>query len=262
MSDRTGTNTPPTNVAGPNPAIPTAFTPLLQVRRSRFRWIGWGLLAVVAIAGAAGWWYMHRHWMADASLTMYGTNVVWEIDRRCWEKGGRTIVTMGHTVHASDGSLMTYLGDLRNVVSLDLSKTWDAGDRDMAVVGRLERLEYLSLNQGPFAPHAEAQRFGDSTLRHLHGLKHLRELDLGNAVITDGGLAALKNLPSLETIDLSATGIGDEGLMRLKDLPNLKVVYIEHTRITPAGMAAFLKVRPTVELNNGYNPAAQRDFLR
>ena len=57
----------------------------------------------------------------------------------------------------------------------------------------------------------------DATLKHLSGMKSLRELDLAGSKIGDAGLAQLAGLVSLEKLILSRTQITDSGLKPLLD---------------------------------------------
>jgi hypothetical protein len=62
----------------------------------------------------------------------------------------------------------------------------------------------------------------DETLKHLEGLKDLRELDLNNTQITDEGLAVLAKLPKLRSLRLANTKITADGFQKhLAQLPEL-----------------------------------------
>jgi hypothetical protein len=67
----------------------------------------------------------------------------------------------------------------------------------------------------------------DEALKHLAGMKDLRELDLNDSQVTDAGLKWLGQLPRLQQVRLRGTKITDAGfrehLMPLKSLRNVEV---------------------------------------
>jgi hypothetical protein len=104
----------------------------------------------------------------------------------------------------------------------------------------------------------------DASLRHLAGLSHLRDLELGNSVdpslnvrsvslgtndplrrpvttaplntVTDAGLVHLKGLTRLQSLNLNGLPVTDAGLDAVKDLPNLGGLYLDSTRVRGPGL--------------------------
>jgi hypothetical protein len=94
-------------------------------------------------------------------------------------------------------------------VSLDYRAT----DFDLGHIGRLDRLEWLSISSAPISD------IGLGNLRHL---KNLRVLYLHGTGITDGGLAQLRGLRRLEHLTLLYTRITDQSVPTLKCFTELK----------------------------------------
>lgn len=75
----------------------------------------------------------------------------------------------------------------------------------------------------------------DATLKHLTGMRSLRELDVAGSQVSDAGLKELEGLVTLEKLTLSRTKITDAGLKPLLDkLPKLKLLDVRETGVTPA----------------------------
>jgi hypothetical protein len=109
----------------------------------------------------------------------------------------------------------------------------------------------------------------DLGVAKLAKLTKLRRLDISGAKITVAGLKALEKLPverlslwnctalddsaapefaafpKLAMLDLSYTSAGDATLKSLAALPNLNLLYLTDTKVTPAGVDAFRKQRPS-----------------
>jgi hypothetical protein len=82
-----------------------------------------------------------------------------------------------------------------------------ANDETLAHIGRLSRLEFLSLNDTAVT---------DAGLAHLKGLTKLNQLDLWHTQIGDTGLGHLKGLSSLRLILLAGTQATDDGVLELE----------------------------------------------
>ena len=91
----------------------------------------------------------------------------------------------------------------------EISLNSRATDADLIPIGRLSRLEYLSLS---------GSQISDAGLRHLRGLTILRRLYLHSTPISDAGLVNLKGLARLEVLTLVDTKITDAGLPYLRHL--------------------------------------------
>jgi hypothetical protein len=128
--------------------------------------------------------------------------------------------------------LRARLGDeyFFRVVGLQFPET-PVSDEDLAHVGMLTDLEYLSFIAGRQGP-----RITGIGLAHLRHLTRLRFLDLLGHPVTDDGLRHLPSLPQLETIDLRSTKITDTGLEQLKRFKKLRHVALDHTQISDAGL--------------------------
>ena len=82
----------------------------------------------------------------------------------------------------------------------------------------------------------------DATLKHLSGMKSLRELDVAGSKISDAGLKELEGLVTLEKLTLSRTKITDAGLKPLLEkLPKLKLLDVRETGVTPAVLRPWVK---------------------
>jgi Leucine-rich repeat (LRR) protein len=176
-------------------------------------------------------------------------------------------------------AILEGLRGLRNLNLWRCSKLTDAG---LAHVGRLGRLEYLTVGSPNISDAGMAHLAGlanliglslantpvtDIGLEHLTGLTGIRELDLPGAKVTgDGlrhlskmtrlrwldlqgtpllssGLGHLKKIPSLRRLDLSGTKITDEGLANLSGMPQLLDLNITATAISDAGLAHLARIR-------------------
>src|SRR5262245_21429282 len=84
----------------------------------------------------------------------------------------------------------------------------------------------------------------DAGLIHLAGLRHVRQLSLGNQDLrglpgikppqnnfTDAGLAHLSGLTDLMNLNLGGLPVTDAGLDAIKDLPKLGGLYLDRTRV-------------------------------
>lgn len=240
---------------------PEVFEPVLPIppRRgvSRLRRLI-VLLAflIVVVALFSLWFFLHRHLVAMAAISMRGGNVHWELDSGKWKHGGEsTVIYNNQGWSAKDDSIASLL-DLKHVVSLDLSGCVWVQLSSYAVLNRLPDLHDLSLSRFRELNDPDVVLINDSVLPYIAGHTHLVELSLDGNPITDKGLAALKDLPSLEVIDLSRTEITDAGLQQLLSLPNLKSIRVDDTKVTDAGIAAFVRRRPEIEIIR-YNPKTE-----
>jgi hypothetical protein len=84
-----------------------------------------------------------------------------------------------------------------------------ATDAHLIPIGRLPRLEHLSITRSPIT---------DAGLRHLQGLRELRKLYLHVTLISDRGLVHLSGMDSLQLLTLVDTKVTDEGLPMLSGL--------------------------------------------
>ena len=95
----------------------------------------------------------------------------------------------------------------------------------------------------------DGARFSDVGLKHLQGMKQLKNLGLVSyeALITDEGLSAFAKHTELESLSLENTLITDVGLKHLHGLKNLTELELSRSAVTPAGLASLRKVLPKLK---------------
>jgi hypothetical protein len=95
----------------------------------------------------------------------------------------------------------------------------------------------------------EIDGLADESLAFIGKIAGLKELNLGDAQVTNAGLKQIAGLRNLETLDLGWTkDVGDEGLAALAGLPKLRVLGLGGTKVTDAGMAALASFAALEEL--------------
>ena len=83
-------------------------------------------------------------------------------------------------------------------------------------------------------------------LELISSLKQLEYLDIG--FIDIDSIEPLTGLECLEVLVLSGTRVSDDAFPVLEQMPSLKRVVLRDTRVSDAGVAAFLEKRPEVEI--------------
>ncbi|MCA9210091.1 MAG: hypothetical protein KDA55_17155, partial [Planctomycetales bacterium] len=84
-------------------------------------------------------------------------------------------------------------------------------------------------------------------MKHLSGLKKLKELDLSECfAVADEGMADLAPITSLVDLNLWSTRVGDAGVEHIAALKNLESLNLDKTGLTDAGMK-FVGQLPKVE---------------
>ena len=135
------------------------------------------------------------------------------------------------------------LGPRRQVVDGEVHLTLTGWDRDEYAVLRQEREAVVVLMANPDVT--------DATLEHLRGMDKLRELDLNDTAITDGGLRTLALLPALEQLYVARTRLGDAAFGDfLSAAPRLNRVDVRGTEVAAS------------TLRNWKNAAPGRQYLR
>ena len=122
-------------------------------------------------------------------------------------------------------------------------------DADMKEIARLRRLEYLSLCQSP--------KVSDAGYRELLNLPELRRLLLSDArLASDDFVRGLGRLLNLWDLYLTKSKVlTDESLKHLAGVPGLQQVRLpECTRLSEAGVRAFLKARPDCSFDGPHAP--------
>lgn len=105
----------------------------------------------------------------------------------------------------------------------------------------LPRLEVLILE--------DCDQITDAGLRHLTGLRQLRELRLSRTQITDEGLDSLSNMCHLKSLHLEEIALTDDGLAKLVHLQQLEELWLLDTEVTDAGVEHLAKLTNLRELD-------------
>jgi hypothetical protein len=137
-----------------------------------------------------------------------------------------------------DDDAMSHLRGLSRLRELHI---WSREISDVGLV-HLKNLTALS------TLHLSGDGITDAGLKNLTSLQSLTTLEIRGPKLTDGAIDSLVALKSLGSLSINGSSISDKGLMRLAKLPLLTTISIPHAKITPAGEAAFKKVRPAVWL--------------
>ncbi len=118
---------------------------------------------------------------------------------------------------------------LQDSSSLRALGIWNSSVRDVDLkdIGRLHRLAILRLGKTLVT---------NDGLRHLLGLRGLRELDIYGTSVDDGGMASIAQLANLRELDLGGTGITDIGLRLVGRLHKLKSLSMNATGIKGTGL--------------------------
>ena len=145
---------------------------------------------------------------------------------------------------------------LRYVKHLDLQTTPKLTDDALHFLGRLSRLETLTISGGHFTAAGFQHLTGLRYLRRLglvswHRLSHSHSSDplvtwLGSkrtVEVTDEDLAEVGKLTGLEELRVASTRITDAGLAHLAGLSKLKTLELGATAITSAGIEHLAKLK-------------------
>jgi hypothetical protein len=110
--------------------------------------------------------------------------------------------------------------------SLSLRQT-EVENADLKHLRGLRHLRELQL---------ERTRIGDPGMTHIGRVRSLRELDLSETRITDTGLSHVRGLPHLRELDLDGTAVTDDGMQILSDVRSIQVVSLIGTDVTEEGV--------------------------
>ena len=184
-----------------------------------------GLILFVIVAGAGlGWIVRQAHMQRDAvaAIRKAGGRAAysWESDHGKAIRGGKPWAPSW--VLESIG--VDFFG---HVTDVELEGSSRPADTVLAAVGRLNRLQRLSL---------EDTSATDAGLMHLAELTDLFNLNFRCTPITDAGLVHLKGLTKLSSVVLHGTQVTDAGLVHLKGLTNLSYLRLDGTQVTDAGL--------------------------
>jgi hypothetical protein len=76
----------------------------------------------------------------------------------------------------------------------------------------------------------------DKDLEDCAKLRHIEELYLCGAQITDAGMRYIGSLPDVKTLDLEFTPIGDAGLAEIRGMRSLETLLLRKTNVTNDGL--------------------------
>lgn len=102
-------------------------------------------------------------------------------------------------------------------------------DDGLKAVAGMPKLRQLSLGEG-------RSMFTDAGVKHLGGLKNLKQLWLTKSGVTSKGLAPLAGMPELQTVGLAETAVDDEGLKVFAGKTKLLNVYLTRTAVHGPGL--------------------------
>ena len=154
-------------------------------------------------------------------------------------------------IRCSD-AVLAHLSGLTKLKSLNLSgkRITNAGLGHLALMtndGSLDPAQHRRHQPGTDPRHdaietTQSRRLTDRRRRSAtcRAFQSLESLDLGDARITDHGVAAISRLPNLKMLKLEQTRIGDAGLALLCDNPRINFISLSATDVTDAGLAGVV----------------------
>jgi hypothetical protein len=237
------------------------------------------VLAVIALRGFLEYWIGPQR-NAVAAITQAGGTVTYD-----WEWKNGAPLGPGAKPPWPDWVVNNLGPDFcGNVVAVHIARP-TADDALMKHIGRLKRLEYLTLYGAILSNEGFAQlehlrsletltitNFAASAdnLAHLAGLTRLKRLALGGGGITNEGLSNLAQMRGMESLSLVFTGItslkpihgmtrlqsldltgspiDDEALEALEDCTSLQLVLLRQTRVTEKGIARMQRKLPLAQI--------------
>jgi hypothetical protein len=138
-----------------------------------------------------------------------------------------------------------------------------ASDLSMRHLAGVAKLEYLYM--------WDVANVSDAGVAYLKGLKELRLIHLSRSRITDKSLAVFANMPKLNVLSVQFNQLTDEGLQYVAHLPDLERLWVcgkeddEPNEITDAGLSHLESLRKLISLgiqNTRVTPAGVEAFLR
>jgi hypothetical protein len=139
---------------------------------------------------------------------------------------GRVIAVRGHASMTQSDAVMAAVGRITRIQYLSVDQ-WYITDADLAQLTRLTDLHDLFLSNGQLT---------DAGMTHLDALSKFPFLSVSGTQVADAWLAHLEGLNELSCLSVSGTLVTDAGLVHLKGLPNLMVLLLNHTRASDSGV--------------------------
>jgi hypothetical protein len=136
--------------------------------------------------------------------------------------GAPIALSVGSRGKLADDALMVHVGRLGRLEYLSISDT-AVSDAGLADLGSLTRLKVL---------HLQKSAVRGPGLVHLAGMKDLEELVLPTYPFTDADLALLKELTKLKKLQLEGQNLTNTGLTYLGGLTRLEELHLRNTSIT------------------------------
>lgn len=130
-------------------------------------------------------------------------------------------------------SSLASIGQLTALRQLDLAGVEQLGDDGTEHLGKLTKLQHLTLLRTSVS---------DDTLAHLEGLSELRKINLRATHVGDAGMEHLASLRELRSLDIAGTHVGDTGMEHLASLRELRRLDVAGTRVTDAGLAPLSRL--------------------
>jgi hypothetical protein len=221
--------------------------PLVQGTRSEKRRGVFVLFAAVAVI-AAGIAFWHRPDRAAIQRELDAKNELAGLGALVVMDAGRTHVNSVNlaTLKSPDSldRAVELLPALQHLHSLNVDGT-AFGDEHAIVVGQLDRLQDLVLNNTPIS---------DAALKELEGLSRLKTIHLADTSATNAGMQSLGQLHALNIVDISGTKVSN--LELLAELPELTWLVAKRLRLDATGIAALGKCRSLgrLSLNDSTTP--------
>lgn len=126
----------------------------------------------------------------------------------------------------------------KKLIAIELPAGKPTSDRELAIVGKLDQLQALSLWKADVT---------DNGMEDLQSLKNLKVLNLDGTSVGDGGIEHLSALPELRSISLNGTRITNASVNSLARFPKLTEIRIWHTAIDEEGIAQIESQAPHIK---------------
>lgn len=130
------------------------------------------------------------------------------------------------------------ISSFSELTDLSLEST-NVGDRGVAHLAELRRLEWLNLYR---------TKITDAALETLSGIPSLTHLPIGETAVTDKGVALLVKLPGLQYLGLRGNRISDAAIADLVKLKSLTGLHLGETEVTDKALPSLAELPKLEEL--------------